>query len=421
MPLTPGARVGPYEILSLLGAGGMGEVYRARDTKLNRDVALKILPELFASDPDRLARFDREAQLLASLNHPHIAAIHGFEETATIKAIVLELVEGPTLADRIADGPLPLEEALAIARQIGEALEAAHDKGVIHRDLKPANIKLAADGNVKVLDFGLAKMLDDASAATSADRQRAALSQSPTLSLHATYAGVILGTAAYMSPEQARGRAVDKRADVWAFGCVLFEMIAGARPFDGEDIAEAIGAVIHKEPAWDRLPSSTPANVTLALKRCLQKDQKQRIRDIGDAQLALAGAFESAAPATQPAVTARRRSPIVTAAAIAIVALAAAAATWALTRPTPATRQPARFSIVPPSAEPYAVQGFFRNLAIADDDTHIVYVAGSDSHLVVRPINQLDPVRLNGITGASFHFFRLTVDGSGFSPARAAS
>src|SRR5215468_5061022 len=285
MPLGPGALLGPFEIVSAIGAGGMGEVYRARDTRLQRDVAIKVLPETFATDPDRLARFQREAQLLASLNHPHIGAIHGFEETASVQALVLELVEGATLADRIAQGPVPIDEALAIAAQIASALEAAHDRGVVHRDLKPANIKLTPDGTVKVLDFGLAKMLDDGSASLSGERSRGALSMSPTLSVHATYAGVILGTAAYMSPEQARGRPVDKRADTWAFGCVLFEMLAGARPFDGDDVAEMIGAVIHKEPAWDRLPASTPANVRLALQRCLQKDPKQRIRDVGDVQL----------------------------------------------------------------------------------------------------------------------------------------
>src|SRR5437762_5035344 len=218
MALAIGARLGPYEIVSALGAGGMGEVYRAHDTKLGRDVALKILPDTFATDPERLARFQREAQVLASLNHPHIGAIYGVEESNGIGALVLELVDGPTLADRIAQGAIPLDEALPIAKQIADALEAAHEQGVIHRDLKPANIKLRPDGVVKVLDFGLAKMLDTAPAAS-------VLSMSPTLSVHATYAGVILGTAAYMSPEQARGRAVDKRTDIWAFGCVLFEML----------------------------------------------------------------------------------------------------------------------------------------------------------------------------------------------------
>ena len=410
MALSAGSRIGVYEITESLGAGGMGEVYRARDTKLNRDVALKILPELFASDPDRLARFQREAQLLASLNHPHIGAIHGFEETSGVKALVLELVEGSTLADRIAQSPVPPDEALAIAAQIASALEAAHDRGVVHRDLKPANIKLTPDGTVKVLDFGLAKMLDDGSASASGP-SRGALSMSPTLSVHATYAGVILGTAAYMSPEQARGRPVDKRADVWAFGCVLFEMLAGARPFDGDDVAEMIGAVIHKEPAWDRLPASTPANVRLALQRCLQKDPKQRIRDVGDVQLLLSGAFESPAATSGPPVThpTRRRSQLVTVAAIAGAAVLAAAATWTLMHSAPATLQPMRFGIVTPPTQAFNVQGFFRNLAISDDGTHIVYVGGSESQLFVRAIDQLDAVPLRGVTAAGFPF--LSPDG----------
>jgi eukaryotic-like serine/threonine-protein kinase len=406
MALASGVRLGPYEILSALGAGGMGEVYRARDTRLNRDVALKILPELFAADHDRLARFQREAQLLASLNHPHIAAIHGFEETATVKALVLELVDGPTLADRIAQGPLPLDEVLSIARQIAEALEAAHEKGVIHRDLKPANIKVTPDGAVKVLDFGLAKILDDGSG-TPADRQRAALSLSPTLSVHATYAGVILGTAAYMSPEQARGRSVDKRADVWAFGCVLFEMIAGARAFDGEDIAETIGAVIHKDPAWDRLPPATPATVRTVVRRCLEKDPKQRVRDIGDVQLALSGAFDTppqAASAVPAASRSRGRFAMVAAAALAVAALSAAAA-WIATRATPVKPRPVRFTITPPPTQPFNVQGFFRNLAISDDGANLVYVAGGDAQLMVRAIDQLEPIALRGITNAGFPFF----------------
>jgi len=408
LPLAPGTRVGSYEILSLLGSGGMGEVYRAKDTKLGRDVALKILPAQFASDPDRLARFQREAQLLASLNHPHIGAIHGFEETATVKALVLELVDGATLADRIAQGAVPVDEALAIVGQIASALEAAHDRGVVHRDLKPANIKLTPDGGVKVLDFGLAKILDERSPTLSGER--GALSMSPTLSVHATYAGVILGTAAYMSPEQARGRPVDRRADIWAFGCVLFEMLAGARPFDGDDVAEMIGAVIHKEPSWDRLPATTPATVRLTLQRCLQKDPKLRIRDVGDAQLLLSGAFESS-PASSvvsgaPASGARRgRSTIMTAAAIAGAAVLAAAATWALMRSAPANPQPARFTIVPSFAQPYNIQGFFRNIAISEDGTRIAYSAGGDAQLMVRAIDQLDPVAFSGMVGVGFPFF----------------
>jgi eukaryotic-like serine/threonine-protein kinase len=228
--ILPGLRLGPYEILSAIGAGGMGEVYRARDSRLNRDVALKVLPEVFAADTDRMARFEREARVLAALNHTHIAAIYGLEESGSTNALVMELVDGPTLADRIAAGPIPLDEALPIAKQIAEALEYAHDHGVIHRDLKPANIKVTADGTVKVLDFGLAKaMLDEPAGADP--------SNSPTLSMAATMAGTILGTAAYMSPEQARGKAVDRRADIWAFGVVLFEMLTGHAVFAGEDVS----------------------------------------------------------------------------------------------------------------------------------------------------------------------------------------
>src|SRR4029450_723103 len=248
MRLTAGARLGPYEILSAIGAGGMGEVYRARDAKLGRDVAIKVLPATVVDDPDRRGRFEREAQVLASLNHTNIGAIYGYEDTGNVHALVLELVEGPTLDEHIAKGAMPIPDAMPVARQIADALEAAHEQGVGHRDLKPANVKLRPDGMVKVLDFGLAKMLDAwADAGRSETTGRAGLlTASPTVSIHATLAGVILGTAAYMSPEQARGRAVDKRADVWAFGCVLFEMLTGKRAFDGEDITEALGAVIHK-------------------------------------------------------------------------------------------------------------------------------------------------------------------------------
>jgi eukaryotic-like serine/threonine-protein kinase len=245
MPLEPGVRFGPYEVTSPLGSGGMGEVYRARDTKLSRDVALKVLPEAFTLDPDRLARFSREAQLLASLNHPNIGAIYGLEESDGAQALVLELVEGPTLADRIAEGPLPLDEALPVARQIADALEAAHEQGIVHRDLTPANIKLRHDGTVKVLDFGLAKLTDPATGPSSAQ-----VTQSPTITSPAlmTGAGMILGTAAYMSPEQAKGRPADKRSDVWSFGCVLFEMLTGRRVFESDDVSETLAYVITKDP-----------------------------------------------------------------------------------------------------------------------------------------------------------------------------
>src|SRR5262245_17027261 len=246
MALSPGTRLGPYEISAAIGAGGMGEVYRARDTRLKRDVALKILPESFATDPERLARFQREAEVLASLNHPNIASIHGLEESNGVRALVMELVDGDTLADQIARGPIPVDEALPIAKQIAEGLEAAHEQGIIHRDLKPANIKVRADGTVKVLDFGLAKALEPASLAG------ANATASPTITSPAlmTGIGVLLGTASYMSPEQAKGREADKRSDIWAFGCVLFEMLTGKRTFEGENIAETLAFVMAREPDW---------------------------------------------------------------------------------------------------------------------------------------------------------------------------
>ena len=293
MSLSPGSRVGSYEVLSVLGTGGMGEVYRARDPKLGRDVALKVLRELFAGDADRLARFEREAQVLASLNHSNIAQIYGVEDSGNVRALVMELVEGPTLADRIAAGPLPLDEAMAIAKQIVYALESAHQVGIIHRDLKPANIKVRPDGTVKVLDFGLAKALEPTGGA------RASMSMSPTLSIHATHAGMILGTAAYMAPEQARGKSVDARADIWAFGVVLFEMLSGRRPFepsqgsapsrassagDGDSVSDTLASILKSEPTWSLLPNDTPAAVDRLLRRCLAKDRDQRLQHIGDAR-----------------------------------------------------------------------------------------------------------------------------------------
>ncbi len=272
MALTPGARLGPYEIVAPLGAGGMGEVYRATDTTLRRDVAIKVLPDAMAHDSERLARFEREAQILASLNHPYIAHIHGLEQTDGAKALVLELVEGPTLADRISQGALPIDEALAIATQIAEAVEAAHEQGIIHRDLKPANIKVRPDGTVKVLDFGLAAVTQGAGAAA-VDSAR-----SPTITA-ATRAGVILGTAAYMSPEQAAGKPVDKRADIWSFGVVLYELLTGIQPFKGEDVADTLARVLTREPDLEKVPPT----VRRLLRRCLEKDPKKRLRDIGEA------------------------------------------------------------------------------------------------------------------------------------------
>ena len=301
MSVSSGTRLGPYQILMPVGAGGMGEVYRARDTKLGRDVALKVLPPVFAADPERLARFRREPQVLASLNHPGIAAIYGLEESDGVLALVMELVEGPTLAERIAQGPVPLEEALPIARQIAEALEYAHERGVVHRDLKPANIKITEEGTAKVLDFGLAKALDLQESANSLN-----LANSPTVSISPTQAGIILGTAAYMSPEQAKGRPVDRRVDIWAFGCVLYEMLTGDKAFNGEAISEILAAVMLKEPDWGRLPLDSPPTVKRLLRRCLDKDPKRRLRDIGEARIAIEEylgnpAAETQEPAVQPA------------------------------------------------------------------------------------------------------------------------
>ena len=284
--LRPGTELGPYRVDAFIGAGGMGEVYRARDTKLNRDIALKVLPESLTSDPDRVARFTREANVLASLNHPNIAAIYGFEDAGDVQALVLELVEGPTLADRIARGAVPLPETLSIARQITDALAAAHEHGVIHRDLKPANIKVCDDGTVKVLDFGLAKPLQEAQSAPSASRSPMPAAPSPiVISPVVTATGLILGTAAYMSPEQAKGRNADRRSDVWTFGCVLYEMLTAKRAFEGADVPETLARVLNAQPDWTALPAQTPTAVRRLLHRALEKDSRRRLADMGDARI----------------------------------------------------------------------------------------------------------------------------------------
>ena len=278
-PLKSGTKLGPYEVLARIGAGGMGEVYEARDTKLGRKVAIKVLPPAFVDDPERLARFQREARMLASLNHPNIATIHGQEESGGVHFLVMELIPGQTLAERLRTGPLTTDETLAISRQIAEALEAAHDNGLIHRDLKPANVKVTPDGRVKVLDFGLAKAF--------AGDGGLDLSHAPTLRAMGTEEGRILGTPAYMSPEQTRGKPVDRRTDIWAFGCVLYELLAGRRAFSGETISDTIAAILEREPDWSALPESTPASIHRLLQRCLEKDAKRRLHDIGDARAEL--------------------------------------------------------------------------------------------------------------------------------------
>ena len=313
--LLTGRRIGVFEVQGLLGVGGMGEVYRARDTRLGREVAIKILPRAFKDDPDRLARFEREARVLASLNHPHIGAIYGLEDADDVTALVMELVEGDDLSQRIARGAIPIAEALPIAQQIAEALEAAHEQGIIHRDLKPANIKVRPDGAVKVLDFGLAKALDPTSASS------AEMINSPTLTPRATMMGTIIGTAAYMAPEQARGKAVDRRADIWAFGVVVYEMLTGRRPFDGEDVSVTLASVLKEDVSWQALPADLPAPVRRMLRRCLEKDPRRRLSAIGDARIELEDAMATPAEAA-PRPTPRRWSRV----ALSALALGIAAA-----------------------------------------------------------------------------------------------
>ena len=406
MALEIGSRLGHYDVTALIGEGGMGQVYQATDTKLNRQVALKILPEAFAQDPDRLARFQREAQVLASLNHPNIAAIHGLEDSEGTKALVLELVEGPTLADRIAQGPIPLDEALPIAKQIAEALEAAHEAGVIHRDLKPANIKVRDDGTAKVLDFGLAKALDP-----SPDSDP---SQSPTLTAAATQMGVIMGTAAYMSPEQAKGKVTDKRADIWAFGVVLFEMLTGQRVFGGETVSETLADVMKSDPQWKTLSADLPSKLSNVIRRCLEKDPHQRIRDIGDVRLAFEGAFETSASAqSEPSVTPtfpvwQRPASI---AAVALVCLAVGGvAVWGVTRPAP--RPVTRALLTPPPSMPLDIlRGV--NMALTPDGTRVVYqgLVDGQPHLFVRPLAALDATPLAGLSAILFNPF-ISADGN---------
>ena len=347
MPLSAGTKLGAYEIVSLLGAGGMGEVYRARDTRLGREVAIKILPDQFAADAERIARFQREAHVLASLNHPNIAHIHGLEDAGTNTALVLELVDGPTLADLIAKGPIPLDEALPIAKQIADALEAAHEHGIIHRDLKPANIKLTAVGTVKVLDFGLAKAAD--ASTVGRDFSRADLSMSPTITSPAmgTLGGVILGTAAYMSPEQAKGKPVDKRTDIWAFGCVLFEMLTGKRAFEGEDVSDTLAAILRGDPDWAAIPSDVPPAIVVLIRGCLEKDRRRRVGDIAAARFVLAELAVRTSVTDVAPVTRRRGSKLVAAIAAGVVIVALLAISAVVYVRVPSVAEPMRRLAIP--------------------------------------------------------------------------
>jgi serine/threonine-protein kinase len=376
MPLAAHTRLGPYEITGSIGAGGMGEIYAAHDHRLHRDVALKVLPPLFASDPDRMARFNREAQLLASLNHARIASLYGLEESGDIRALVMELVPGPTLADRLVSGPIPVDEALIYARQIAEALEYAHERGVIHRDLKPANIKVTPDGDVKVLDFGLAKALDTT-------RVAAALADSPTLTIASTGAGVIMGTAAYMSPEQAAGGTVDRRSDVFSFGSVLFEMLAGRSAFGGGSGTEVLAAVLKSEPGWNALPATTPGVVRSLLRRCLTKDRKQRLQAIGEARIVLEAPRDAA---SEP--SARRIAAPTLAWTIAGLSLVVAGVLlWERFTPAPqAPRVVTRFGVPFDTSGPPLPLG----IAISRDGARLVFSAGAKIQLYLREFGQLD-------------------------------
>jgi eukaryotic-like serine/threonine-protein kinase len=406
--ITAGTRLGPYEILAAIGAGGMGEVYQAHDTKLGRDVAIKVLPEAFAHDPDRLSRFQREAKMLAALSHSNIATIYGLEQSSGTSYLVMELVSGETLQQRVArEGPLPIEGALGISRQIAEALEAAHDKGIIHRDLKPANVKVTAEGKVKVLDFGLAKAF--AGGESSSD-----LSNSPTLNAAGTMQGVILGTAAYMSPEQARGKAVDRRTDIWALGCVLYELLTGKQAFQGDTVTEILAAVLKEEPNWQPLPEVTPQSIRMLLRRSVRKDVNQRCRDVGDMRIEIEEAL-TAPLAPEPTITAITKVPhqilrrwavasgLVCLTVVAITGLAV----WNLHPPTPTdSLAVTRLTVALPPDEELVVAGS-PAIALAPAGTQLVYVAthAGIRQLYVRSMDSFEGKPISGTQGASAPFF----------------
>ena len=410
MSLSPGTRLASYEVISAIGAGGMGEVFRARDTKLNRDVAIKVLPAAFADDPERLARFTREAQTLASLNHPNIATIFGIEEVSATegsaggsRALVMELIEGEDLSDHIARGPIPIAEALPIARQIAEALEAAHEQGIVHRDLKPGNIKVTPDGRVKVLDFGLAKAMDPSGASSPN------VSHSPTLTHQGTMAGMIIGTAAYMAPEQAKGKAVDKRADIWAFGVVLYEMLTGKRLFRGEDVSDTLAAVLRQDIDFAALPTDAPPSVRRLVARCLERDLKRRLRDIGEARVILdnptsplvsevtSGSAARISAADAPPPVSERAQLLRVGIGIAGGALVAALAVGWMMRPKPtAPAVVARFEMELPEGQDFTRTGR-HTVALSPDGRHLVYVA--NRQLYLRAMHELSATPISGTEG----------------------
>jgi Tol biopolymer transport system component len=410
LALTSGDRLGPYEIVAPLGKGGMGEVYRARDVTLGRDVAVKILPERYGADADRVVRFQREAQVLASLNHPHIAAIYGVEQVedpATpgrpARALVLELVEGETLADRIRRGRLPVADGLLLARQIADALDAAHERGIVHRDLKPANIIVTPDGIVKVLDFGLAKI-------TSAESSDTDSSHSPTVTVHGTQAGIILGTAAYMSPEQAKGRAADRRVDLWSFGVILFEMLTATRIFEGDDVSTTLAQILTKEPDWHRLPADLPASIVRLLRRCLEKDRRRRLDSAAVARMEIDEGLSSpaASGAAPPGLSTRRAAAGAIASAAVVAVLTLGVTQWLF---QPAPQDPAatsRFAITLPPAQRMPAILIDRDLAISADGRHIVYRIGGSTAggpLALRSLGELEARVLPGVVNARAPFF----------------
>ncbi|HEV8132810.1 MAG TPA: protein kinase, partial [Acidobacteriota bacterium] len=433
MTLNLGTRLGAYEILSLLGAGGMGEVYRARDSKLGREIAIKVLPEAFTRDPERLARFEREARLLASLNHPNIGSIYGLEESNGTRFLVLELVPGETLADLIspqsrtppsrgADRPsgrvgewesgrisrgFEIDEALRVCLQIAEAVEAAHEKGIIHRDLKPANVKVTPEGKVKVLDFGLAK-------AFAPDESSPSISLSPTLTLQSLREGVILGTAAYMSPEQARGKPLDKRTDIWSFGCVLYECLAGRQAFTGETVTDIIAAIVKNDPEWALLPATTPPNIQLLLRRCLQKDRNIRLHDIADARIEIDEALKAPSPALPlspspaPPEASSVRLWMAVSALLAMIVVALALAVVYLSRPGEETGAIRSYVLPPEKSSFFSIGGIGAGpVAVSPDGRRITFVALTEGkrQLWVRPLDALAAQPLAGTEDASYPFW----------------